>query len=597
MKNMIESDWRELQKKLPDAQVFYLFVMLIVTKYQEQQRKIQNREEKFTQERFRAAFFDVLQYDLKEAVWRFCEKVDWFLVEGDGEIQKILSYAEDKISFLFYEKESVQTLDSLLENVLELAGSCGEYVATPSSIQRLVEELLSDIRPEKMADFCCGIAGFGVKIWEKIGGRQQDIFFYGADIDAVLCDIGKIVLFLHGITGRIERKDLLAPPEDSQDAFYDLIVLDIPRGNNKSEFYNWKDVRIEDFDKKMIYSDWIFIQDVLYHLKDGGYAAVLSTSGALIRANEKILREKVVLNDWLEAVITLPENLYPNTRTGTELLIFHKGKPFSRRGQIFFADISRYYFREKRNAYTISEKGQELACAGFKKYREIEGISVIKKSGMLDLHNFSLKPVQYLQQESEAVRQESICLSEIAEIVRGAQILSKDINSEDGAARFINIKDIQNERILYDTAEKINPSHSACKEKYRIQEDDILITSKGTVIKMAIVEPNPPVAFISGNITMLRVRQKYHSYVLFHYLNSEQGRAALERIQSGTTIRILNNTNLKELRIPAYNQELMQRVGTQLKKKQNTFWEKQKALVEKYQTEKRLLLELLEEDV
>ena len=74
---------------------------------------------------------------------------------------------------------------------------------------------------------------------------------------------------------------------------YDIIVLDIPRGQNVTEVYDEKDPRLLCFNKKNIYADWIFIQDVLYRLKKTGMAAVLVTPGALTRVNEEILREQI----------------------------------------------------------------------------------------------------------------------------------------------------------------------------------------------------------------------------------------------------------------------------------------------------------------
>lgn len=631
MKNLLESHWNELQKKLPAEQIFYLFIMLAFTEYRKKQLGVVCESKDVEPDDFLGLFQDIPQYDLKEAVFRFCEKVDWLLLENNREIQMVLKDVRNLIFWLLFEdmgagkKSDIQKLDELLEDILELTGTAGEYVATPYSIRELTKELLSDIKPRRMADLCCGTAVFGVGMWEALSQKRRDIWFYGAEIDSVLSDIGRILLFLHGIEGQIDRKDLLsvltkkAEQQKSQfgttgepDSRYDLIVMDIPRGNNKSIPYDERDLRLQDFNRKTIYSDWIFIQDALYHLNDGGYAAVLCTNGTLIRANEKLLREKIVVHDWLEAVISLPANLYPNTGTGTELLIFHKGKAPSRTGQILFVDISRYYFREKRNSHSISEEGRKLVCSAFKKYQEIKGVSVIRKTGTMDFQTFSFKPMQYIQQEMEGKQGETICLSEVAEIVRGAQITSKDIQNDiysnrysnipglaaSDMAYFINIKDIQNDRIVYGDAEKISMAHPACKKKFRIQEDDLLITSKGTAIKITIVEPDPPPAFISGNLTLLRVdKKKYDPYVLFAYLNSGQGRIELERIQSGTTIRILNNANLKELKIPKYDQGLMERVGTRLKRKQEQFYKEQETLQKNYQNEKRMLLDLLKEEL
>ncbi|WP_462378423.1 restriction endonuclease subunit S, partial [Emergencia timonensis] len=113
-------------------------------------------------------------------------------------------------------------------------------------------------------------------------------------------------------------------------------------------------------------------------------------------------------------------------------------------------------------------------------------------------------------------------------------------------------------------------------------------------IKMTIVENDPPLAFISGNITIIRVDNcKYDPYVLFEYLNSETGQVNLDRIQSGTTIKILSNGNLKNLQIPSFELLKMQEVGKQLKENRNEFFRVWRELINNYQEKKKELSELI----
>ena len=109
-----------------------------------------------------------------------------------------------------------------------------------------------------------------------------------------------------------------------------------------------------------------------------------------------------------------------------------------------------------------------------------------------------------------------------------------------------------------------------------------------------IVEENPPETYICGNLTLLRVNKSvYHPYILYEFLTSEEGISALESIQSGTTIRILNNTNLERLQIPLYNPEIMNQVGNQLKEKRKKYETELRQIVENYQVERKILLELI----
>lgn len=594
MKSILETYWQALQRKFPEEQVFYLSIIIVFSEFQRRRHNL-DIPETFTQIYFCERAFDIPKYDIHEAALQLCEKVDWALAENDDEVQKI-------IQSTFRTIRDIPHFNILLESIMELIGTSGGYIATPQSVRSLIADLLGETSPESISDFCSGIGMFGLELARKISmDKTSELFpssFCGIEMNPVLCAIGKLIIELYEIEGQLVQKDILTPPPASEMSLYDLIVMDMPRGNNKRESFDRNDPRLTDFKEKTVYTDWIFIQDVLYHLKEGGYAAVLCTTGALIRANERSLRKSVVQNDWLEAVITLPANLYPNTRTGTELLIFHKGNRGRRRHKILFVDINKYYFRERRNAYAISEEGHRLVCASFGKYEKQDGISAVISPDMLEEQTCSWKPVQYISQEQVAATGGSVRLADVAEIVRGAQAVNKAVGTPGKMVCFLNIKDIQDGFVKYETADKISVSNPACKTKYRIQEDDILITSKGTTIKIAIVEANPMLAYISGNITLLRVnKQMYDPYVLFHYLDSEQGRASLEQIQSGTTIRILNNSNLSALKVPLYDAELMSKIGAQLKIKREGYLKNLNFLIDSYNTERKNLLDSLKEEM
>ena len=174
--------------------------------------------------------------------------------------------------------------------------------------------------------------------------------------------------------------------------------------------------------------------------------------------------------------------------------------------------------------------------------------------------------------------------------MRGAQLKPDEIRVSEGGVKFINVKDIQNERILYESAENVDETRLIEKPQFRIREDDILLTSKGTVIKLAIAGEPQMVSYISENITILRInRQMYHPYVLYDYLQSEEGRRALEGIQSGTTIRILSNANLKKLDIPAYPMDVMEKVGEELRRNRMEFDRQQRELTVRFLAQKQKL--------
>ena len=147
--------------------------------------------------------------------------------------------------------------------------------------------------------------------------------------------------------------------------------------------------------------------------------------------------------------------------------------------------------------------------------------------------------------------------------------------------------------ISFEESSMIRAKSPDWERKFGIQEDDIIMTSKGSVLKMCIVTPDMPKAFLCGNLTRIRVDQrKYSPYVLYEFLNSKEGRNVLNSIQSGTTIKVFNNTNLSRLPVPDYENpgELQQ----QLKRIYQEYRMSVKEAESRFETKRKKLLSNLQ---
>lgn len=586
MQQRIEEIWRELKRKVPLEQIFYLSLVLAFCQNQRKEKG------KITQAGVKEVLERIQGYNLRVAFTRIFQFIRWEILD-DKDIEEMFQI---EVSLFREYLEKGGKLSELFQMIFAQAGKWDVYAPTPTEVRKLIVDILGFHKAHRIADFCCGGAGLGLELWKRLTIRNKEVSFHGEELNRNLCDAAQLYFSAYEVPdGEIEERDILTIPDTAESQSYDIIVLDIPRGQNVTEVYDEKDPRLLCFNKKNIYSDWIFIQDVLYRLKKTGTAAVLVTPGALTRVNEEILREQIVVNDWLEAVITLPENLYSKYYAGTELLIFNKDKESSRKGKVIFIDISKEFKRQGRRTVEITEAGLLQVREIFVHSWEVKGVSAVCSREQIQKNQYSFKPSQYIQQEDEWEFVSELVLGDIAQITRGAQVPKRADVVEDGDVYFLNIKDIQEKRIQYEGADKVRSTNSVCKGKYRIQKDDILITSKGTALKLAIVEDYSPEAYISGNLTLIRVNpEKYHPYVLFEYLNSRQGQISLERIQSGTTIRILSNASLQKLKIPEYHLEKMREIGKELKENQTVFYREKYMLEKQYENKRKHLLKELE---
>lgn len=446
MQQRIEAIWRELKRKVSLEQIFYLSLVLA---FCQNQRK-ESRD--ITQTAVKEVLEKIQGYNLRVAFTRIFQFIRWEILE-DKDTERFFQI-EDSLFQEYLEKGG--KLSELFHLIFTQAGKWDIYAPTPTEVQKLIVNILGTNKAHRIADFCCGGAGLGLELWKSLTIHNKEVSFHGEEVNRNLCDAAQLYLSAYEVPeGEIEERDILTIPDAAESQSYDIIVLDIPRGQNVTEVYDEKDPRLLCFNKKNIYADWIFIQDVLYRLKKTGMAAVLVTPGALTRVNEEILREQIVVNDWLEAVITLPENLYSKYYAGTELLIFNKAKEGSRKGKVIFIDISKEFKRKGRRTVEITESGILQAWKVFVHSCEIKGVSAVCSKERIRKNQYSFKPSQYIQQEDEWDFASELVLEDIAQITRGAQVPKRADVAEDGDVYFLNIKDIQEKRICYEGADKV----------------------------------------------------------------------------------------------------------------------------------------------
>ena len=591
---MFEELWKALKREIPEAQAGFLFLLMAFSwyfgKWEEDYDSGCSNNMTISQGTLIASIRGIQGYDVREAFCRLSESINWQNVEREV-IQNVLKRLPERFK---WHSQTGGAPEEVFALVIDFMGQDGKYVPTPPGVRKLIVELLGSGKAACLSASFCGGASLGLELWASLRSQNPEIYFYDEEWSREWCDVANLHSYVYGAVRRkITERDMLLP-EAGERGRYDCVVMDVPRGRNVTESCQNIDPRFPGFMKRNIYTDWIYIQDALYRLSETGSAAVIVTPGALVRRNEKELRRQIVEEDCLEAVITLPDNLYPKDHTGRELLIFNKRK--KRKGKTIFIDISGYGRQVRRNVHSLAEEGIQLVRKVFDCAEQIPGVSAVCEKEEIVKNEFSLKPLQYIRRPGEKEFHSGVLLEEIAQIIRGSQLLKKSDISEDGEVFFINIKDIQNGRLEFEHAERILRTSSACKEKFRIRKDDILLTSKGTVLKAAVVEGNLPEAYISGNITMIRVDQrKYDPYVLFEFLISDRGQIALERIQSGTTIRILSNASLQKLKVPDYESESVKRIGKQLRENQEQYYREITEANTRFQKERRRILGELEE--
>lgn len=510
---------------------------------------------------------------------------------------KIFATVNNCRSILNHAITTTASLNFIISDMIEIERGTSGLSTTPDCICRLAATVLPRQNYDHIIEFCTGVSLFSVKLMRYLCPKMpavpaERMSYSGQELDSQLSAISELLLLLNGFSPvEIQNTDALSFMAEGTAKKSSLILADIVMQENFVYSISPGDRRFDAYDKPALYYDWALILNILSLLDVRGNACVIVTKGALVRKKERSLREFVTRQHQLKAVITLPASLYPASALGAELLLLcGKNEASTYEQETLFMDLSQYASRKNRYQNELSEDILKQLEQADRHEESSESFSIYVTEKEIAKNDYSWNPIKYLRKEVDA--ETGIPLSEVADITRGLQIDLKKLTAytEDKSCFFINIKDLKNGQISYESCSRIEYNEKWIG-KYDIREDDILITAKGSALKIAIVGSNWHPSFISSNLSRIRAdREKYHPYLIYEFLNSPEGRRTLERIQSGTTIRVLNPSSVKSIRLPAIEPASSMRYGEALKKNREDFDRSINSLTRQYEHHRQNIL-------
>ncbi|WP_413564751.1 type I restriction-modification system subunit M [Bacillus sp. 3P20] len=124
----------------------------------------------------------------------------------------------------------------------------------------------------------------------------------------------------------------------------------------------------------------LFQMNGISKLKETGRMAIVHNGSALFSgaagSGESKIRQYVIENDWLEAIIQLPTDLFYNTGISTYIWIITKAKPIHRQGKIQLIDASNMYEKRRKSIGNkrndITEKCRSMIIQAYGEFKEKE---------------------------------------------------------------------------------------------------------------------------------------------------------------------------------------------------------------------------------
>lgn len=207
----------------------------------------------------------------------------------------------------------------------------GEFY-TPHDVVQLIATLIEPYNGT-LFDPACGSGGMFIQSAELVKSKQGDINkinVYGQEKDAATWRLAKMNLVLHGISSNLGKTYDSSFTNDQHKGLYFDYVMANPPFNLKS----WYDSNLKNDPRWTGYgtppesnANYAWILHILSHLKTNkGVAGFLLANGALGDSDTKAIRQKLIDNDKVEAIIILPRELFVTTDISVTLWILNQNK-------------------------------------------------------------------------------------------------------------------------------------------------------------------------------------------------------------------------------------------------------------------------------
>ncbi len=268
-----------------------------------------------------------------------------------------------------------QAYEYLLKNFADESGKKAGEFFTPRQVVRLIIKMLDPQPGESIYDPACGSGGMLVETINSVrahGGDTRTLRLYGQEVNLTTAAIAKMNLFLHEIEDfKIVRGDTLRSPglrkADGTISKFDVVIANPPFSLSNWGAETWAaDARSFCGVPPPKNGDFAWVQHMVSSMtEDKGRVGVVMPHGVLFRAGvEARIRQCLIEQDRLEAVIGLAGNLFYNTSIPACVLIFRTSKPADRRNHVLFVDASRR-FTKGRNQNHISAEHVDTIVAAY----------------------------------------------------------------------------------------------------------------------------------------------------------------------------------------------------------------------------------------
>jgi type I restriction enzyme M protein len=317
------------------------------------------------------------------------------------------------------------------------AGKSGGEFFTPQEVSELLARItvVGKTAVNKVYDPACGSGSLLLQFVKVLGAENVRQGFFGQEINLTTYNLCRINMFLHDVNYEkfdIAHGDTLTEPYHWDDEPFEAIVSNPPYSTRWEGDANPLLINDPRFAPAGVLApkskaDLAFTMHMLSWLAVNGTAAIVEFPGVLYRGGaEQKIRKYLIDNNYVDAVIQLPPDLFFGTTIGTCVIVLKKSKTDN---QTLFIDGSAEFLRSG-NKNKLSQANQARILEAFEARTDTDHFAKLIDNTVIAENNYNIAVSSYVEAaDTREVIDITALNAEIARIVERQSELRRQIDA------------------------------------------------------------------------------------------------------------------------------------------------------------------------
>jgi len=296
----------------------------------------------------------------------------------------------------------------LIKYFADSAGKKGGEFYTPRTVVKLLVNILDPAEDAEICDPAVGSGGMLIEAFNHVEskyGSARKLTLYGQEKNGTTWGLCKLNMLFHNILdAQIENGDTLMEPkhvEGGELKRFDIVIANPPFSQNysadgmkfKERFRFWM-----SFKKR---ADFMFVQHMFSTLKTNGRLAVIMPHGVLFKSGEeRRMREWLIKEGYLEAIIGLPPALFYGTGIPACILVINRNAARTRKEVLFINADHEYKVGKVQNI--LRPEDIEKISFVYRHKRELNAYSRLVKHEELEAEEYNCNIRRYVDNSDPA---------------------------------------------------------------------------------------------------------------------------------------------------------------------------------------------------